>query len=104
MPYRSDDNIDELLRQADELLGEEPRDGSAYFHPPEPEDTAVYPNFSNNYGANYQNQPDDDNDGDAWGEPAIPAYNADFLGYPPGGCPEWSGSQRAGAGLRLLAG
>ena len=41
MPYRSDDNIDELLRQADELLGEEPRDGSAYFHPPEPEDTAV---------------------------------------------------------------
>ena len=80
MPYRSDNNIDELLRQADELLGEEPRDGSAYFHPPEPEDTAVYPNFSNNYGANYQNQPDDDNDGDTWGEPAIPAYNADFRG------------------------
>lgn len=92
MPYKSDDNIDELLRQADELLGEEPRDGSAYFHLPEPEDTAVYPNFNNNYGANYQNQPD--GGGDARGEPAIPAYNADFRGRgsarsgPAAGAPE----------------
>lgn len=76
MAYKPKDNdeLDELLRQADALL--ENGDGDAPDFPtPEEESRGYYPNFSNNYGQAYTRQAPPPQSG-----PAIPAYNADFSG------------------------
>lgn len=71
---RDNDELDELLRQADALL-EDSDEEASYFPTPEEESRGYYPNFSNNYGQAYSQQTPPPQSG-----PAIPAYNTDFSG------------------------
>lgn len=76
-----DEEIDELLRQVDELLGEEDSDDIdlSRFTPEGTEDDEpmVYRNFSNNYGEEVRNFANNYGQGET-----IPAYNADFRRSP----------------------
>lgn len=86
-PRNEDDDLEDLLRKADQVLGETPPEEAEEDAPPAPwEDLRFYANYSNHYGQdvrNYQNnygrpnEPRPEAQEEAPG-PAIPAYNVDF--------------------------
>lgn len=86
-PQNEDDDLEDLLRKADQVLGENSPEKPEADAPPAPwEDLRFYANYSNRYGQdvrNYQNnygRPDEPR-AEAPEEPsgpAIPAYNVDF--------------------------
>ena len=86
-PQNEDDDLEDLLRKADQVLGETPPEEAEEDAPPAPwEDLRFYANYSNHYGQdvrNYQNnygrpnEPRPEAQEEAPG-PAIPAYNVDF--------------------------
>lgn len=67
------DDLDELLRKADALLGEEDQEPAQEdFQMPEPPAQTYYANFNNNYGRDYRKSAETPQAG------GIPAYNPDF--------------------------
>ena len=81
MAYKpgNNDALDELMRQADEVLKE---DDGGYFHEADPEDLDLFLNYGNNYGRNRQpgvRQPVAPEPEPREPAPAIPAYNVDFM-------------------------
>lgn len=86
-PRNEDDDLEDLLRKADQVLGETPPEEAEEDAPPAPwEDLRFYANYSNHYGQdvrNYQNnygrpnEPRPEAQEETPG-PAIPAYNVDF--------------------------